>query len=71
ARHESRRGRSLEHRVTFALPRDGGEAWLTLRVRTAEDQPWAPKGTQVCVRRLRLRGPAARAAAMGSGAATA
>ncbi|MYV46561.1 DUF4981 domain-containing protein [Streptomyces sp. SID2888] len=64
-------GESAAVPLPFALPRDGGEAWLTLRVRTAEDQPWAPKGTQVCVRRLRLRGPTARAAAVGSGAATA
>ncbi|WP_345672895.1 glycoside hydrolase family 2 TIM barrel-domain containing protein, partial [Streptomyces phyllanthi] len=25
-----------------------GEIWLTLRVRTAVDEPWAPRGTEVC-----------------------
>ncbi|TQJ91174.1 glycoside hydrolase family 2 TIM barrel-domain containing protein [Streptomyces sp. SLBN-31] len=44
--------------LPFQLPRDGGEAWLTLRVTTAEDQPWAPRGTEVCVPQVRLRGPA-------------
>ncbi|MDC2957869.1 glycoside hydrolase family 2 TIM barrel-domain containing protein [Streptomyces gilvifuscus] len=44
--------------LPFELPRDGGEAWLTLRVTTAEDQPWAPRGTEVCVPQVRLRGPA-------------
>ncbi|MEU2284817.1 glycoside hydrolase family 2 TIM barrel-domain containing protein [Streptomyces sp. NPDC013178] len=41
--------------LPFELPRDGGEAWLTLRVRTAEDLPWAPRGTEVCAPQLRLR----------------
>ena len=27
---------------------DGGEVWLTLRVTTADDEPWAPRGTEVC-----------------------
>ncbi|MFC5212928.1 glycoside hydrolase family 2 TIM barrel-domain containing protein [Streptomyces coerulescens] len=45
--------------LPFALPEDGGEAWLTLRVSVAEDQPWAPRGTEVCVPQVRLRGPAA------------
>ncbi|MGW3145257.1 beta-galactosidase small subunit-related protein [Streptomyces sp. NPDC001177] len=44
--------------LPFAVPRDGGEAWLTLRVSTAEDVPWAPRGTEVCVPRIRLLGPA-------------
>ncbi|GAA4057622.1 glycoside hydrolase family 2 TIM barrel-domain containing protein [Streptomyces shaanxiensis] len=44
--------------LPFEVPRDGGEAWLTLRVTTAEDQPWAPRGTEVCVPQIRLRGPA-------------
>ncbi|WDF42812.1 glycoside hydrolase family 2 TIM barrel-domain containing protein [Streptomyces sp. T12] len=44
--------------LPFALPEDGGEAWLTLRVTVAEDQPWAPRGTAVCVPQVRLRGPA-------------
>ncbi|GHG85932.1 glycoside hydrolase family 2 TIM barrel-domain containing protein [Streptomyces lanatus] len=44
--------------LPFALPEDGGEAWLTLRVTTAQDLPWAPRGTEVCVPQVRLRGPA-------------
>ncbi|MFB6932512.1 glycoside hydrolase family 2 TIM barrel-domain containing protein [Streptomyces chartreusis] len=44
--------------LPFEVPRDGGEAWLTLRVTVAEDQPWAPRGTMVCVPQVRLRGPA-------------
>ncbi|MCL8013668.1 glycoside hydrolase family 2 TIM barrel-domain containing protein [Streptomyces sp. AS02] len=44
--------------LPFEVPRDGGEAWLTLRVTTAEDLPWAPRGTEVCVPQIRLRGPA-------------
>ncbi|ANP50698.1 hypothetical protein AVL59_14645 [Streptomyces griseochromogenes] len=47
--------------LPFALPPDGGEAWLTLRVTTAEDEPWAPRGTQVCAPRVRLRAPVAPA----------
>ena len=43
--------------LPFDLPRDGGEAWLTLRVTTAEDQPWAPRGTDICAPQVRLRGP--------------
>ncbi|MFC8517032.1 glycoside hydrolase family 2 TIM barrel-domain containing protein [Streptomyces sp. NPDC057257] len=46
--------------LPFEVPRDGGEAWLTLRVTVAEDQPWAPAGTEVCVPQIRLRGPAER-----------
>ncbi|KUL45470.1 glycoside hydrolase family 2 TIM barrel-domain containing protein [Streptomyces regalis] len=45
--------------LPFVLPEDGGEAWLTLRVTTATDLPWAPRGTEVCVPQVRLRGPAA------------
>ncbi len=41
--------------LPFELPRDGGEAWLTLRVSTAEDLPWAPPGTEVCAPQVRLR----------------
>ncbi|MDV9168701.1 glycoside hydrolase family 2 TIM barrel-domain containing protein [Streptomyces sp. W16] len=41
--------------LPFALPEDGGEAWLTLRVTTAEDQVWAPRGTEVCAPQVRLR----------------
>lgn len=44
--------------LPFALPADGGEAWLTLRVTTAEDEPWAPRGTEVCAPRVRLRAAA-------------
>ncbi|WP_030615288.1 glycoside hydrolase family 2 TIM barrel-domain containing protein [Streptomyces fulvoviolaceus] len=49
--------------LPFEVPRDGGEAWLTLRVTTAEDLPWAPRGTEVCVPQVRLREPAALQAA--------
>ncbi|WP_328433625.1 glycoside hydrolase family 2 TIM barrel-domain containing protein [Streptomyces sp. NBC_00425] len=41
--------------LPFDLPRDGGEAWLTLRVTTAQDLPWAPRGTAVCAPQVRLR----------------
>ncbi|MFI9250195.1 DUF4981 domain-containing protein [Streptomyces sp. NPDC053069] len=53
----------------FPLPRDGGEAWLTLRVVTAVDEPWAPRGTELCAPRIRLRtaSPAAGRADAGSG----
>lgn len=37
------------------LPADGGEAWLTLRVTTAGDEPWAPRGTEICTPQLLLR----------------
>lgn len=30
-----------------------GEIWLTLRVTTAADEPWAPRGTEVCVPHVR------------------
>ncbi|MGW2717159.1 glycoside hydrolase family 2 TIM barrel-domain containing protein [Streptomyces sp. NPDC001492] len=43
--------------LPFDVPRDGGEAWLTLRVTTSEDQPWAPRGTDVCAPQVQLRGP--------------
>ncbi|GAQ53979.1 glycoside hydrolase family 2 TIM barrel-domain containing protein [Streptomyces acidiscabies] len=45
--------------VPFTLPQDGGEAWLTLRVTTAQELPWAPAGTELCVPQVRLRGPSA------------
>ncbi|KPI14668.1 glycoside hydrolase family 2 TIM barrel [Actinobacteria bacterium OK074] len=48
-------GESTTVPVPFTLPEDGGEAWLTLRVRTANDEPWAPRGTEVCVPQVRLR----------------
>ncbi|MFF6802954.1 glycoside hydrolase family 2 TIM barrel-domain containing protein [Streptomyces sp. NPDC012616] len=41
--------------LPFGLPPDGGEAWLTLRVTTARDLPWAPRGTAVCAPQVRLR----------------
>ncbi|MER6014358.1 glycoside hydrolase family 2 TIM barrel-domain containing protein [Streptomyces bluensis] len=30
------------------VPGGAGEIWLTLRVTTAADEPWAPQGTEVC-----------------------
>jgi beta-galactosidase len=45
--------------LPFELPEDGGEAWLTLRVTTADDEPWAPRGTVVCLPQVRLRAAAA------------
>ncbi|MBD0841369.1 glycoside hydrolase family 2 TIM barrel-domain containing protein [Streptomyces sp. TRM68416] len=45
--------------LPFELPDDGGEAWVTLRVTTRDDEPWAPRGTEVCAPQLRLRGPVA------------
>ncbi|MEV0640495.1 glycoside hydrolase family 2 TIM barrel-domain containing protein [Streptomyces sp. NPDC050619] len=45
--------------LPFELPDDGGEAWLTLRVTTAEDEPWAPRGTVVCLPQVRMRAAAA------------
>ncbi|MFI5550250.1 glycoside hydrolase family 2 TIM barrel-domain containing protein [Streptomyces sp. NPDC051738] len=47
--------------LPFEVPRDGGEVWLTLRVTTADDEAWAPRGTEVCVPQIRLRGPAVAA----------
>ncbi|WP_329439947.1 glycoside hydrolase family 2 TIM barrel-domain containing protein [Streptomyces canus] len=41
--------------LPFELPEEGGEAWLTLRVTTAGDEPWAPRGTVVCMPQVRLR----------------
>jgi beta-galactosidase len=49
--------------LPFELPEDGGEAWLTLRVTTAGDEPWAPRGTVVCVPQVRLRAAALQAPA--------
>ena len=59
----------------LAVPSPGGdgELWLTLRVRTARDEPWAPAGTEVCVPQVRLRAEtrdlAARAGLRGGAAA--
>ncbi|MGW2318410.1 DUF4981 domain-containing protein [Streptomyces sp. NPDC001680] len=41
--------------LPFALPEAGGAMWLTLRVVTAESEPWAPRGTELCAPRIRLR----------------
>jgi beta-galactosidase len=56
---ELRPGETAAVPLPFEVPRDGGEAWLTLRVTVAEDQPWAPAGTELCVPQIRLRGPEA------------
>lgn len=52
-------GESAAVPLPFTLPREGGEAWLTLRVRTADDERWGPRGTEVCVAQVRLRAPSA------------
>ncbi|MFJ2813081.1 glycoside hydrolase family 2 TIM barrel-domain containing protein [Streptomyces sp. NPDC087294] len=55
--------------MPFELPDDGGEAWLTLRVTTAEDMPWAVRGSEVCAPQVRLRAaPTPTATVMGGGA---
>ncbi len=41
--------------LTTALPADGGETWLTLRVTTAGDETWAARGTEICTPQIRLR----------------
>ncbi|MFF1296667.1 MULTISPECIES: glycoside hydrolase family 2 TIM barrel-domain containing protein [unclassified Streptomyces] len=41
--------------LPFEVPLEGGEAWLTLRVTTARDEAWAPRGTLVCLPQVRLR----------------
>jgi beta-galactosidase len=48
-------GESASVPLPFALPDDGGEAWLTLRVTTAGEESWGPRGTEVCVPQVRLR----------------
>ncbi|MHA5047010.1 glycoside hydrolase family 2 TIM barrel-domain containing protein [Streptomyces sp. SD15] len=50
-----RAGESVVVPLPFALPEDGGEAWLTLRVTTADEEAWAPRGTEVCRPQVRLR----------------
>ncbi|MCT9106873.1 DUF4981 domain-containing protein [Streptomyces mirabilis] len=50
-----RAGESVAVPMPFTLPEDGGEAWLTLRVTTANEEAWAPRGTEVCVPQVRLR----------------
>ncbi|MFI6493348.1 glycoside hydrolase family 2 TIM barrel-domain containing protein [Streptomyces sp. NPDC050564] len=47
-------GESATVPLPFALPEDAGEAWLTLRVTTADDEPWASRGTVVCLPQVRL-----------------
>ncbi|MFJ1805860.1 MULTISPECIES: glycoside hydrolase family 2 TIM barrel-domain containing protein [unclassified Streptomyces] len=53
--------------LPFTLPEEGGEAWLTLRVTTAQDLPWAPRGTRVCAPQVRLRAPVPVEESVGSG----
>jgi len=36
----------------WATPTGGGEAWLTVRLRTAEALPWAPRDFEVCALQL-------------------
>ncbi|MFE6822297.1 glycoside hydrolase family 2 TIM barrel-domain containing protein [Streptomyces sp. NPDC057690] len=62
-----RPGGTVEVPLPFALPDDGGEAWLTLRVTTAQDLPWAPRGTAVCAPQVRLRAPVPVEDPVGSG----
>ncbi|MET7978133.1 glycoside hydrolase family 2 TIM barrel-domain containing protein [Streptomyces mirabilis] len=50
-----RAGESVAVPMPFTLPEDGGEAWLTLRVTTADEEAWAPRATEVCVPQVRLR----------------
>ncbi|RZB16814.1 DUF4981 domain-containing protein [Streptomyces sp. F001] len=52
---ELRPGETAAVPLPFDLPADGGEAWLTLKVTTARDEPWAPRGTVVCLPQVRLR----------------
>ncbi|MGW1005584.1 DUF4981 domain-containing protein [Streptomyces sp. NPDC002520] len=40
--------------LPFALPRGGGDMWLTLRVTTVGNESWAPRGTEVCAPRVPL-----------------
>lgn len=50
-----RPGESAAVPVPFPLPESPeGEAWLTLRVATAGDEAWAPRGTEVCLPQVRL-----------------
>ncbi|MFI1206268.1 glycoside hydrolase family 2 TIM barrel-domain containing protein [Streptomyces sp. NPDC020802] len=53
-------GRSAAVPMPFPLPGpSAGEAWLTLRVTTADDEAWAPAGTEICVPQVRLSAAAA------------
>ncbi|OIJ93132.1 hypothetical protein BIV23_37965 [Streptomyces monashensis] len=49
-----RPGETAAVSLPFGLPRDGGAAWLTLRVLTATDEPGAPRGTELCAPRILL-----------------
>ncbi|MEG8278964.1 glycoside hydrolase family 2 TIM barrel-domain containing protein [Streptomyces sp. AHA2] len=53
-----RPGQTAAVPLPFTVPAEGGEAWLTLRVTTAADEPWAPRGTVVCLPQVRLRAAA-------------
>ncbi|WP_328767374.1 glycoside hydrolase family 2 TIM barrel-domain containing protein [Streptomyces sp. NBC_00286] len=56
-------GESAAVPVPFPLPSSrAAEAWLTLRVTTAGDEAWAPRGTEVCLPQVRLGGAVAAAA---------
>ncbi|MBX9392686.1 DUF4981 domain-containing protein [Streptomyces sp. TRM72054] len=55
---ELRPGETAAVPLPFELPEGGGEAWLTLKVMTARDEPWAPRGTVVCLPQVRLRATA-------------
>ncbi|MFI0773832.1 glycoside hydrolase family 2 TIM barrel-domain containing protein [Streptomyces sp. NPDC021212] len=60
---------ALPPELVERLPADGGEAWLTLRVTTRGDEPWAPRGTEVCTPQIRLRERPALNAVAASGPA--
>ncbi len=47
----------LPHGLLAELPAaaGGGEAWLTLHVTTRHDEPWAPRGTEVCAPQIQVR----------------
>lgn len=45
-------GESAAVPLPFSVPE--GESWLTLRVVTADDEAWAPLGTEVCLPQVRL-----------------
>ncbi|NGO48031.1 glycoside hydrolase family 2 TIM barrel-domain containing protein [Streptomyces ureilyticus] len=56
-------GESAAVPVPFPLPNPReAEAWLTLRVTTAGDEAWAPRGTEVCLPQVRLGGTETTAA---------
>ncbi|MFJ4466235.1 glycoside hydrolase family 2 TIM barrel-domain containing protein [Streptomyces sp. NPDC089424] len=57
---ELRPGETAAVPLPFELPKDADEAWLTLRVTTARDEPWAPRGTVVCLPQVRLRAASVR-----------